>query len=279
MNLQAQTAETLKANAFGRLLHRSLRPVVHAFHRILSPGVPPDLKRSMVPAYDRKIQFLHRRTFADFTVVQQCFHDRQYDFPTGAHGAFLQARYEEIVASGRKPLIMDCGANIGTSVLWFHSRYPHAHIVAIEPAADNFEVLRLNCANLDADVRRAGIAAEDGFGHLMQTDGSSNAYRTIPGGPGDEIPMVSLFTLCASKSLAEYTPFLLKIDIEGAERNLFDGDVSAIDRFPIIIMEPHDWLLPGQHTSASFFRYHAASGREFIVNHENVASIDTRPLS
>jgi FkbM family methyltransferase len=277
MNLQAEAAETLKASSVGRLIYKNLRPVVHAVHRTLHPDVPPELKRVKVPAYDRETSFIQRRTFADFTVIKQCFHDRQYDFPTGAHGAFLQDRYEQIVASGRQPLIVDCGANIGASVVWFNTRYPRAHIVAIEPASDNFAVLRRNCTNLDVDVRQAGIAAEDGFGHLTDTDGSSLAYRTIAGGPGDDISMLSISTLCASKPSTSYVPFLLKIDIEGAERNLFDGDVSAINEFPIIIMEPHDWLLPGQLTSASFMRYHAASGREFVVHHENVASIACHP--
>ena len=57
------------------------------------------------------------------------------------------------------------------------------------------------------------------------------------------------------------------------EKNLFDGDTESIHRFPLIIFEPHDWLMPGQHTSQEFFRFHATSGREFCMKHENVGSI------
>jgi hypothetical protein len=85
--------------------------------------------------------------------------------------------------------------------------------------------------------------------------------------------VVSLRTLLASKPQSQYAPFLLKIDIEGAEKTLFCGDSSTFNQFPLIIFEPHDWIFPGQLTSQEFFRFHVAAGREFCMNHENIASI------
>jgi len=86
--------------------------------------------------------------------------------------------------------------------------------------------------------------------------------------------MLTVATLLASKPESLYVPFLLKIDIEGGEKCLFEGDCSAISRFPLIILEPHDWLLPGEGSSLPFFRFHVAAGREFCMKHENIASID-----
>jgi FkbM family methyltransferase len=273
MNLQAETVETLNATSFGRTVHKVVRPAVHFVRRIAHPGVPPDLQRARFTIYGQSIRIFHRRTFADFAVIAQCFRDRQYDLPSGAHGAFIQDFYQQILASGRQPLIVDCGSNIGASVLWFHSRYPKAHILAVEPAPDNFELLRRNCAHLDADLRQAGVSSEDGFAHLTNPGHGSSGYRTIAAGSDAELSMFSLATLLASKPSTTYVPFLLKLDIEGAEKTLFDGDCSVIDKFPLIIMEPHDWLLPGQLTSHGFFRFHAATCRELIIHHENVASI------
>jgi hypothetical protein len=91
--------------------------------------------------------------------------------------------------------------------------------------------------------------------------------------------MYSLGTLLASKPSTTYVPFLLKLDIEGAEKTLFDGDCSTIDQFPLVVMEPHDWLLPGQLTSHGFFRFHADACRELVVNHENIASIACHAIS
>ncbi|WP_051978610.1 FkbM family methyltransferase [Edaphobacter aggregans] len=273
MNLQSETVEILNSTPIGRRLRQAIRPAVHLVRRIAHPGVPPNLQLSRLTCASKTVAILHRRTFADYTAIRQCFVDGQYDLPNGAHGAFLNDLYQRILSSGRKPLIVDCGSNIGASVLWFNTRYPDAHILAIEPAPDNFDLLRQNCARLDADLRQAGIAAEDGFAYLSDPGEGSLAYRTIPAGPGAELSMVSLSTLLAAKPSTAYVPFLLKLDIEGAEKNLFDGDCATINQFPLIIMEPHDWLLPGQLTSLGFFRFHAAAGRELVVNHENIASI------
>jgi FkbM family methyltransferase len=279
MNLQAETVETLNATPFGRLIRRAIRPAVHFVRRIAHPGVPPHLQRTQLTCNGRRIAVLHRRTFADFSAIKQCFRDRQYDVPNGAHGAFLQDIYDQIIASGRQPLIVDCGSNIGASVLWFSTRYPQAHILAIEPAPDNFELLRQNCAHLDIDLRHAGIAAEDGFARLVDPGQGSLAYRTIAAADEANVTMFSLSTLLASKPSTAYVPFLLKLDIEGAEKTLFDGDCSTIDQFPLIVMEPHDWLLPGQLTSHGFLRFHADACRELVVNHENIASIACHAIS
>jgi FkbM family methyltransferase len=278
MNLQAETVESLNATSLGRLIRRAVRPAVHLVRRILHPDIPSHLRRTQLNCNGRKISIQHRRTFADFSAIDQCFRDRQYDLPDGAHSAFLLDIYDQILASGRQPLIVDCGSNIGASVLWFSTRYPRAHFLALEPAPDNFELLHQNCAHLDADLRQAGIAAEDGFAHLTDPGHGTLAYRTIPTADKAEVKMLSLSTLLASKPSTAYVPFLLKLDIEGAEKNLFDGDCSVIDQFPSIVMEPHDWILPGQLTSRGFFRFHAAAGRELIVNHENIASIACRAI-
>jgi FkbM family methyltransferase len=276
MNLQGETVEALNTTSLGRLLRRTARPAVHLVRRVLHRGVPPQLQRTRLNCNGQRTAILHRRTFADYSVIRQCFEDRQYDLPRCGHCSMIDNLYEQILASGRQPLIVDCGANIGASVLWFASRYPRAHVLAVEPAADNFELLRQNCAQLDVDLRLAGVASEDGFASLIDVGEGSLAYRTTPAGPESGLPTFSLPTLLKSKSPSTYTPFLLKLDIEGAEKPLFDGDCSTIANFPIIIMEPHDWFLPGQGTSLGFFRFHAQAGRELLIQHENIVSIDCR---
>jgi FkbM family methyltransferase len=276
MNLQAETVAALNTTSVGRIIRRAARPAVHLARQVLHPGVPPQLQLTRLNCNGQRTAILHRRSFSDYSVIRQCFEDRQYDLPRRAHCVMIDNLYQQILASGRQPLIVDCGANIGASVLWFASRYPRAHVLAIEPAPDNFELLRHNCAHLDADLRLAGIASEDGFAALIDPGEGTLAYRTIPAGPESGLPTFSLPTLLQQKSPATYTAFLLKLDIEGAEKPLFDGDCSTIALFPIIIMEPHDWFLPGQATSLGFFRFHAQAGRELLIQHENIVSIDCR---
>jgi FkbM family methyltransferase len=238
------------------------------------PDIPDDHTVTKVAYRGRTFNLEHRRwSEGDALAIQQCFTEAQYDMPSGAHGALVDNIYREIVASGPQPLIIDCGANIGASVTWLSARYPEAHIVALEPSAENFALLRRNCAGLDVDLRLAGIASADGRAYLDNPSGTPMDFRINSEHRGVEIDLVSVGSLLASKPASAYTPFLLKIDIEGGEKTLFDGDTDPINRFPLIILEPHDWLMPGQHTSQKFFRFHAAAGREFCMKHENVASI------
>jgi FkbM family methyltransferase len=266
--------ELVTSTPIGRVAYKTVSPFVRLARRISNPDIPNDHALTKVTYRGRTFNLLHRRwTDADALAIKQCFAEAQYDMPSGAHGALVENLYREIIASGRQPLIIDCGANIGASVTWLSARYPEAHIIAIEPSADNFALLRRNCANLDVDLRLAAVSSIDGRAYLDNPSGTPMDFRVTSEPGGVETDLISVGSLLASKPVSAYAPFLLKVDIEGGEKSLFDGNTEAINQFPLIILEPHDWLMPGQHTSQLFFRFHAASGREFCMKHENVASI------
>lgn len=264
------------ASPVGSLLYRPIRALIHLSRRLRHPDIPIDHAISRVSYRRRKFSILHRRWGWDEMAIAQCFVQAQYDMPSGAHGLLIERLYRGIVASAKKPLIVDCGANIGASVLWFTARYPEAHIVAVEPAPSNFALLRKNCSGLDVDLRQAGIGPVDGIAWISNPDDEMGC-KTNDNRDGIEIKIVSLETLLASKPASGYAPFLLKVDIEGSEKSLFTGSASVLDQFPLILMEPHDWLFPGQRTSVEFFRFHSQAGREFAMNNENIASIVCDP--
>jgi FkbM family methyltransferase len=266
--------QSLLDSPFGRTAYRPLRSLVRYARRRAHPEVPPEHAMLNVNCRNKRFSIEVRRwSGSDRLAVQQCFHDQQYDMPVGAHGKYVDDVYRGILASGKTPMIVDCGANIGASVLWFNARYPEAHIVAVEPAPDNFALLRTNTRGMGIDLRQTGIGRANGTAWLSGSYGGEMGYHTSDREEGTRVEIVSLESVLASKPTATYAPFLLKVDIEGAEKSLFAGSAEALDRFPLIIMEPHDWMFPGQQTSVEFFRFHAAAGREFAMNHENVASI------
>ena len=269
-------------SAFGRALYSPFQAIIRGARRFAHPDVPNDhaVVRAKYGTHEFEI-VVRRWNASDRMAIDQCFTEAQYDVPAGAHGEHAAQLYRAILASGKTPLIVDCGANIGASVLWFSARYPEAHIVAVEPAPDNFALLRRNCAGVNADLRCAGIGAQDGIARLSEKFGGEMGYRVSQHDGqhtnGVEVAVLSLETLMTGKPPSTYTPFLLKVDIEGAEKSLFTGPAAVLDQFPIIIMEPHDWMLPGQQTSVEFFRFHAAAGREFSMKNENVVSIAHHP--
>src|SRR5688572_14359002 len=73
------------------------------------------------------------------------FHDARcfYD-------SYLEIWKDEIYKfnpSSENPVIIDCGANMGVSVLFFAKEYPKARIIAFEPDAAIYDVLQKNIAS------------------------------------------------------------------------------------------------------------------------------------
>lgn len=216
-----------------------------------------------------------------FYAAYQCFYRNQYEVPSplfsaAVHTDAVEARYQGLVRRGVQPLIVDCGANIGASVLWFMNRYPAARVIAVEPAAANLVLLRQNVAGLDVAIVAGGVGAADG---ILRLDGNSKAplsFRVIEGGAGHEVELFSLASVLEYAGDAE--PFILKVDIEGGEQALFSSDPAIIARFPVIILEPHDFCMPGKGVSQPFLSFHAAQGRDFLFANENIFSIDYEAL-
>ena len=45
---------------------------------------------------------------------------------------------------------------------------------------------------------------------------------------------------------------IIKIDIEGSEQELFSQNIEWLDKFKIILIEPHDWMYPKKNTFHNF---------------------------
>jgi len=242
--------ELVTSNPFGRAAYKAVSPLVHLFRRISNPDIPNDHTTTRVAYRGRTFNLEHRRwSPSDELAIEQCFTQAQYDMPSGAHGVLIENLYREIVASGLQPLIIDCGANIGASITWLSARYPEAHIIGVEPSAENFYLLERNCAGLNVDLRLAGISSADGRAYLYNPSGTPMDFRTTSEQRGVEIDLVSVGSLLASKPASAYAPFLLKVDIEGAESRFLNGARESIARFrPTIMIELNTFAL-GQYGS------------------------------
>jgi hypothetical protein len=63
---------------------------------------------------------------------------------------------------------------------------------------------------------------------------------------------------------------LVKIDIEGFELEVFDGDTSWLDELTCLMIEPHDWLRPMDYTSRSFQREVGSRGFRLYIRQNNL---------
>jgi hypothetical protein len=65
----------------------------------------------------------------------------------------------------------------------------------------------------------------------------------------------------------------VKVDIEGFEADLFASNTDWLDDVSVVIVEPHDWLLPGRGTSLSFQLELARRAFEVLVSGENLVYV------
>lgn len=221
-----------------------------------------------------KREFFRRDSRADEAVVSQTFKQGQF-LLSFTHGKWLEELYMVMLSKGEKPLIIDGGGNIGTAAVYFATKFPSAHIVSVEPDGANFSLIQRNCERLDVEPVHAAFGAREGWLVVTDLGRGEWGYVTRPEGDGERVPAITLEKLVRDKKSAGYSPFILKLDIEGAEKDLFEGDIDWFHDFPYAIIETHDSMMPGQASSRSFLQAHTAKPRDLIIRGENLISIDT----
>jgi FkbM family methyltransferase len=165
---------------------------------------------------------------ADVGFCDQIFRRGAYDLPL--------ARSPQV--------IVDAGANIGLASRFFAARYPQARILALEPAGANYGQLCKNVAALPRITPvRAALWSEAGAVEIFNPTGRHGAFRTrrdvsAPGAGIEHAPAVTVPGLMAAYDLPQID--LLKVDIEGAEREVFADAEGWIGRVGVIVIELHD---------------------------------------
>lgn len=183
---------------------------------------------------------------ADAAVVSQVFSWRQYDLSQFPQQSQISRTHDEILGRGRRPLILDLGANNGASARWFARAYPQADIVAVEPDPENARICRVNTAGHAVQVLTAAIGSVPGTVTLHNTDTATLSYTTTRA-PDGGVPVVTVGQILADRP--DHELFIVKIDIEGFEEDLFAADTDWVEQATVLLVEPHDWKFPERDTS------------------------------
>ncbi len=135
------------------------------------------------------------------------------------------------------PLIIDCGANIGMSVLHFKLQYPRAKVIAFEPDKDNFGLLEKNVtANKLRDVHLHQAAVWTANGTISFASEGTEASRIANDGSGSQVvTSVRLADLLAAEEKLDF----LKIDIEGAEWPVLQDCAPMLHKVHHLFLEYH----------------------------------------
>jgi FkbM family methyltransferase len=149
----------------------------------------------------------------------------------------LFRRMNDFAAATDAPVIVDCGANIGYTVLHYKRCYPRASITAFEPDPQFLPLLRANLArNAADDVEVVPAAAWIADGRSSWVMEGRDGSRLGDGDQGQRTATVA--TVDLRKYLLRDVD-LLKIDIEGAEFDVVPHLAPALGRVRNIVVECH----------------------------------------
>lgn len=173
-------------------------------------------------------------------------------------------------------VILDCGANIGASTIYFANKYPEALIIALEPNQANFELCQKNTHSLKNVIcLNAAIWTHSCELYLQNPQDEDWAFRyenkkdleAVESQKGEKVTAFSVTELIDKYQLKRID--LMKIDIEGGEKELFSGNsldwIDAVDNF---IIELHDDILPG--CSSAFYKSLTGFSFKQSISHEKI---------
>jgi FkbM family methyltransferase len=142
-------------------------------------------------------------------------------------------------------IIIDAGANVGAATLFFSHRYPGARIFAIEPEATNFEMLKHNCGGL-RNVTLIEAALWSRHAHLSVIAAGREKFAasvTECESDGPQVKAITIDDLMAAYGLSRID--YLKMDIEGAEKEIFADNPPWLDKVEVLAVELHDRFKAG----------------------------------
>tara|TARA_B100000953_G_C18007990_1_gene417139 strand:+ start:152 stop:964 length:813 start_codon:yes stop_codon:yes gene_type:complete len=178
--------------------------------------------------------FIRNRPSSDYDVLRQVIFEAEYELACSA--------FEHNFKTFEPIRIVDAGANIGLTSRFFTERFPNSVIYALEPEPENFKMLLKNIAGLDtikplqnALSSERGKRFEIGESVRDEADWSRTTQESANG---------TIMGITLEELLNENGGFfdILKIDIEGAERFIFDDRASQdfLDKTRVLVIEIHD---------------------------------------
>jgi FkbM family methyltransferase len=147
-------------------------------------------------------------------------------------------------------VVIDAGAHIGCSVLWYATKYPSAQIFAVEANQKNHQQLTKNTQHLkNVMVYQAALSGEANL--IMEQEDKraetlkySYSYSFKESKSADSgLKSISIPEIMKQNNLTELD--VVKIDIEGGEVEVFSKNVDWVKATKQIVVEMHDYKRKG----------------------------------
>jgi FkbM family methyltransferase len=136
----------------------------------------------------------------------------------------------------KEGLVLDLGANIGSTTVQFKHYFPDLKIWAFEPYPENFNLLKINTDRLsDVHCFNVGVGSKNSMVHFSDGDSQNSGVVRVVSHSNNTNLVLALDTINIPEPVK-----MIKIDIEGHELPAFEGmrDLLLRDK-PIIWVEDH----------------------------------------
>lgn len=139
----------------------------------------------------------------------------------------------------KKPYIVDCGANIGLSVIYFKKLYPESEIIGFEPDKRIFDMLKNNIKSFDFDnIQIIQKALWNKEGETIFSSEGADAGRLAD---KSEITNPTSVMTTSLRGYLEKPVDFLKIDIEGTETVVMEDCADLLINVKNLFVEYHSF--------------------------------------
>jgi len=138
------------------------------------------------------------------------------------------------------PFIIDCGANIGVSILYFKQLFPEAKILAFEPDKNIFQTLSRNVHTVglkNVTLKESAVWTESGYLDFVAEGADAGRLMASK----NDKPHYQIYAESLKPYLSDHVDFL-KIDIEGAETAVLIDCKSELKNVENLFVEYHSFL-------------------------------------
>jgi FkbM family methyltransferase len=181
-----------------------------------------------LPGYSHPIHL--RSSKGDFISFREIFFKKEYEL--------------ELPPAINPSVIIDAGANIGLTSVYFANRYPVTKIICLEPDPENFA-----CVIKNVSEYKNIIPLNKALWHTTEmlslaNKGFGDRGFMIEEGNEKTTEGISLTALMQQYTLTHID--ILKIDIEGSEKEVFsNGFEHWLPKTKCLVIELHDRMKPG----------------------------------
>ncbi|MBZ9729739.1 FkbM family methyltransferase [Salegentibacter sp. JZCK2] len=216
--------------------------------RFIAPEIKRFIKRKL-GLLDKNLQkdsFEELKKIPRYTKTKLQFKKGELIIPDSASFLFMQKEiFEQHIykfqSENIKPYIIDGGANIGLATIYLKLLYPSSTILAFEPDAEIFNILKKNIESFNfkgVGLVQKGLWNEETTISFKSEGADAGFISTLD----ETVTATNSINVVSLKPYLNRTIDFLKLDIEGAETIVLKDIANDLGKVKRIFVEYHSFV-------------------------------------